>query len=103
MGETPSRSDISPADGENLDEAWALNHFFGKSLEDVTALFLSDGGIAGRRAASPERWSFGWSVRRRRSAVSAARFSAASNPASPVLISPAGTIFTENSGRGWRC
>ena len=97
MGETPSRSDISPADGENLDEAWALNHFFG------TALFLSDGGIAGRRAASPERWSSGWSMSRRRSAVSAARFSAASNPASPVLISPAGTIFTENSGRGWRC
>jgi hypothetical protein len=41
----PTREEINPTPG-NLDEEWAVRHLLGKSLADLTALFLADENAA---------------------------------------------------------
>ncbi len=41
----PTREEINPTPG-NLDEEWAVKHLLGKSLDDLTALFLTDENAA---------------------------------------------------------
>ena len=41
----PTREEINPTPG-NLDEEWAVTHLLGKSLADLTALFLTDENAA---------------------------------------------------------
>ena len=45
MRPLPTRLQISPTDGLDLDEAWALQNFLGRSFEAAQRMFLEEGNF----------------------------------------------------------